>query len=611
MVTDLNTQVVCAEKGGSADEPKVTCIIRNMVNNQATTRHTVTLPVCMGVSEAAAEISKITGFEPSTVSVTYERHNGDKMEELRFDVMENQPISMVCNLDAKRQDFYVLEKEGVSPKKIEPTSPDSSLGEASGYQSSTLPPSYSATCDSSLGLGSSSSTDFNSCSYSQAVMKSDTGYTGLVNQAMTCYLNSLLQTLYMTPEFRNALYRWEYDGNEEDSVKNIPYHLQRLFLQLQTSKKRSVETLDLTKSFGWDSSEVWQQHDVQELCRVMFDALEQKWKKTKQANLINQLYQGKLKDYVKCLECGYESARTDAYLDIPLVVQPFGSNKAYGSVEEAMNAFVQPETLEGSNQYFCEKCNKKCNAHKGLKFITFPYLLTMQLKRFDFDYSTMHRIKLNNRMTFPELLDINQFIDDLEEKGESNNDKHEGEAAANGPVDSSDEGIDEGIEIENSLSGTSSSSDSSSVGSDGTTNDHSNGKNILQITKKKGPYIYDLFSIMIHSGSAAGGHYYAYIKSFEDGQWYSFNDQQVTRITYDDIRKVYGGSSATRGFYSSAYASSTNAYMLMYRQRDKKRNSAFLSPEEFPSSLQEELRRQEEKEEAERKQREIDRCTCK
>ena len=26
----------------------------------------------------------------------------------------------------------------------------------------------------------------------------------------------------------------------------------------------------------------WQQHDVQELCRVMFDALEQKWKQTEQ-----------------------------------------------------------------------------------------------------------------------------------------------------------------------------------------------------------------------------------------------------------------------------------------------------------------------------------------
>ena len=34
---------------------------------------------------------------------------------------------------------------------------------------------------------------------------------------------------------------------------------------------------------------------------------------------------------------------------------------------------------------------------QGLKFISFPYLLTLQMKRFDFDYSTMHRIKLNDR----------------------------------------------------------------------------------------------------------------------------------------------------------------------------------------------------------------------
>lgn len=46
-----------------------------------------------------------------------------------------------------------------------------------------------------------------------------------------------------------------------------------------------------------------------------------------------------------------------------------------------------------------------------------------------------------------------------------------------------------------------------------------------------GPYVYELFSIMVHSGSAAGGHYYAYVKSFENGRWYSFNDQ-VKRVLF-------------------------------------------------------------------------------
>lgn len=47
---------------------------------------------------------------------------------------------------------------------------------------------------------------------------------------------------------------------------------------------------------------------------------------------------------------------------------------------------------------------------------------------------------------------------------------------------------------------------------------------------ESGPYVYELFSIMIHSGSASGGHYYAYIKDFENGQWYCFNDQSVTTV---------------------------------------------------------------------------------
>lgn len=42
----------------------------------------------------------------------------------------------------------------------------------------------------------------------------------------------------------------------------------------------AVETTDLTKSFGWERADAFRQHDVQELLRVLFDALEQEWKNT-------------------------------------------------------------------------------------------------------------------------------------------------------------------------------------------------------------------------------------------------------------------------------------------------------------------------------------------
>ncbi|XP_067645326.1 ubiquitin carboxyl-terminal hydrolase 47 isoform X2 [Eurosta solidaginis] len=438
------------------------------------------------------------------------------------------------------------------------------------------------------------------------------GYVGLVNQAMTCYLNSLLQALFMTPEFRNALYRWEADS--ENEAKNIPYQLQKLFLNLQTSKKSAVETTDLTRSFGWDSTQAWQQHDIQELCRVMFDALEQKFKNTKQMHLIANLYEGKMIDYVKCLECNTEKTRADTFLDIPLPVRPFGSAVAYGSIEEALRAFVQPETLDGNNQYFCEKCEKKCDAHKGLKFKNFPYILTLHLKRFDFDYQTMHRIKLNDKVTFPQTLNLNSFINPADKEnhtpGASGNTAVNANGGPvntngfipNGAVTSNDDcsTTDSGSAMEEDLccSGTATTASSSQHENDindddegidmSTSTDHrvtsSNASVEQRVNYDNGPYLYELFAIMIHSGSASGGHYYAYIKEFDNNEWYCFNDQSVSPITEEDIEKSFGGGSS-RAYYSSVYSSSTNAYMLMYRQIDAQRNEKATRVTDFPDHI--------------------------
>jgi len=93
--------------------------------------------------------------------------------------------------------------------------------------------------------------------------KSTTGFVGLVNQGATCYLNSLLQTLYMLPEFRRALLLWRYDASrhgEEDRC--LSRQLQRLFAHLQLSKRAAVTTGGLTKSFG-----------CAPLANVLFEAL--------------------------------------------------------------------------------------------------------------------------------------------------------------------------------------------------------------------------------------------------------------------------------------------------------------------------------------------------
>uniref|UniRef100_A0AAQ4QMF7 Ubiquitin carboxyl-terminal hydrolase 47 n=1 Tax=Gasterosteus aculeatus aculeatus TaxID=481459 RepID=A0AAQ4QMF7_GASAC len=588
MVPNEENQFVPQEIQNAAEEPRVLCIIQDITSAKTINeRLTLNLPASTSLSKLYEDVAHKAGYVKDTFDLAW----GNTPDMAPLDHSSEATLSDSGFEPGGKKNFLQLtDKDGEQPQIA---SDESGTADSSGLDDSSQE-RFIGPLPRDSAAGSSGDYSSPSYSYSSILNKSETGYVGLVNQAMTCYLNSLLQTLFMTPEFRNALYNWEFEETEEDPVTSIPHQLQRLFVLLQTSKKRAIETTDVTRSFGWDSSEAWQQHDVQELCRVMFDALEQKWKQTEQADLINQLYQGKLKDYVRCLECGYESWRIDTYLDIPLVIRPFGASQAYGSVEEALQAFIQPETLDGPNQYFCERCKKKCDARKGLRFLHFPYLLTLQLKRFDFDYTTMHRIKLNDRMTFPEELDMSPFIDVEDEKSPQTESCTDSGAENEGSCHSdqmsndfsTDDCVDEGICLD----------------STGSTD---------RALKPKSLPIFELFSVMVHSGSAAGGHYYACIKSFSDGQWYSFNDQHVSKITQDDIRKTYGGSSGTRGYYSSAFASSTNAYMLIYRLKDPSRNAKYLAGEEFPEHIKSLVQKEKESEEQEKRQREIERNTCK
>lgn len=42
---------------------------------------------------------------------------------------------------------------------------------------------------------------------------------------------------------------------------------------------------------------------------------------------------------------------------------------------------------------------------------------------------------------------------------------------------------------------------------------------------------YKLHTVIVHVGNTGGGHYYSFIKSFEEKQWRKFNDQSVTLVS--------------------------------------------------------------------------------
>ena len=75
--------------------------------------------------------------------------------------------------------------------------------------------------------------------------KKETGFVGLKNQGATCYLNSLLQTLFHVRYFRKAVYHMPTAESEEAS-KSIPLALQSLFYKMQHSEQ-SVATKEYAK----------------------------------------------------------------------------------------------------------------------------------------------------------------------------------------------------------------------------------------------------------------------------------------------------------------------------------------------------------------------------
>ncbi|XP_047428308.1 ubiquitin carboxyl-terminal hydrolase 31 isoform X2 [Mugil cephalus] len=48
-------------------------------------------------------------------------------------------------------------------------------------------------------------------------------------------------------------------------------------------------------------------------------------------------------------------------------------------------------------------------------------------------------------------------------------------------------------------------------------------------------YLYDLYAVCNHHGSMHGGHYTAYCKNSIDGQWYCFDDSEVSHVADDDV----------------------------------------------------------------------------
>ncbi|AEO63311.1 8c6c3997-ee0a-462a-991b-d5e8e1ac56d1 [Thermothielavioides terrestris] len=239
--------------------------------------------------------------------------------------------------------------------------------------------------------------------------KKETGYVGLKNQGATCYLNSLLQSLYFTNAFRKAIYR--IPTQQDESMNNSAYTLQRLFYQLQTSNT-AVGTSELTKSFGWETRHIFEQQDVQELSRKLMERMEEKMKGTEFEKVLPQMFSGKIKTYISCINVPYESSRVEDFWDVQLNVS--GNENLLDSFQD----YIQVEKLDGENQYFAGDQYKLQDANKGVIFMSFPDVLHLQLKRFEYDIQRDVMMKINDRYEFPEEFDASPYLDKEADRSE-------------------------------------------------------------------------------------------------------------------------------------------------------------------------------------------------
>ncbi|XP_063403289.1 ubiquitin carboxyl-terminal hydrolase 24-like [Mytilus trossulus] len=367
------------------------------------------------------------------------------------------------------------------------------------------------------------------------------GYVGLRNGGATCYMNAVIQQLYMTPGVPESVLGVVEDTPDEDSVF---YQLQQVFGQLLESKLQYFEPEKFWKVFKlWGQVvNIREQQDAFDFFTALMDQADEYTKTIGKYEIFKKNFQGIFSDQKICKDCPHRYEREEEFFALNLTVKN-------ATLQDSLDQFVKGEILEGDNAYYCEKCQAKRNTMKRMCIKTLPPLLCIQLKRFGYDWEANRALKFDDYFKFPWILDMEPYTTDGMARRE------------------------EAVET---------SSESSDSGETNPTEDKLPDI-VIGVSPEPKQINYELVGIVVHSGQANAGHYYSFIKERRGnsmtnpnkGKWFKFNDTYVEEFEMNDASvesECFGGTYKTKNNESSStnYPDERvrywNGYMLFYEK---------------------------------------------
>lgn len=214
------------------------------------------------------------------------------------------------------------------------------------------------------------------------------GRNGLINLGSTCYVNSLLQILNSFPNISLQLICKQNEGFSPfvDRLKEIMAELK--FVRGSSLSIR--ELVDTIPNFNCE-----QQEDAEEFLNRVVNELNDHG-----CPEIASTIQGKLQSTTQTANKVIASETEDFYfLSIP--------TKGLSQLDQALKKYFEDSPIEGG--YTLEDTGEKVDALKQIRIIKWPQYLCLQLQRWDFNYDTQERTKLNHKFEFPIQLDTQTF----------------------------------------------------------------------------------------------------------------------------------------------------------------------------------------------------------